>query len=141
MDYLGFSIWELSNEWQKQLLKELSDLGITHVQFLILKSVYTLEVNHEEKTQIRVAKQAKTDVMMTSKVIRALITKGLLVREQHAIDKRAFRISLTKPGRKVLRKSINTVETFEKSFFKSIEKQNKLKKELNKLTKKAKKKG
>ena len=107
---------------------------------MILKSVYTLEVNHEEKTQIKVAKQAKTDVMMTSKVIRALIAKGLLVREQHAIDKRAFRISITKPGRKVLRRSINIVELFEASFFKSLEKQKKLKKDINKLTKKAKKK-
>lgn len=138
MDYLGYTIWELSNEWQKQLLKKLEPIGITHVQFLILKAVYELEVNHEENTQIKIANQAKTDVMMTSKVIRTLIKKGLLERKQHANDRRAYRVQITKPGKKALRKALNVVEPFENDFFKRIERPKKLKKSLDKIIKKIK---
>lgn len=140
MDYLGFTIWELSNEWQKQLLKELEPLSITHVQFLILKAVYELEVNHEENTQIKIAAQAKTDVMMTSKVIRTLIKKDLLERLAHANDKRAYRVHITKTGKKTLRKALNIVEPFDEKFFKKIS-DKKLKKTLDKIAKKAKKRG
>ena len=136
MDYLGFTIWELSNEWQKQLLVKLEEINITHVQFLILKAVYELEVHHEEKTQIRVSDKAKTNIMMTSKVIRTLIKKGYLTRYEHAIDKRAFRVSITKEGKKILRKSINVVDSFEKEFFQSLSKKKIFKKELKRLVKK-----
>lgn len=139
MDYLGFTIWGLSNEWQKQLLKELEPIEITHVQFLILKAVYELEVTHEENTQIRISKQAKTDVMMTSKVIRTLIEKDYLERETHVIDKRAFRVNLTTKGKKTLRKAINIVEPFDEKFFKTLDRSKKLKKSLDKLAKKARK--
>lgn len=139
MDYLGFSLWEASNLWQKELQKRLSELNITHVQFLILKAVYELEVNHEEKTQIRIAKQARTDVMMTSKVVRTLIAKELLVRDLHAIDKRAFRISITKEGKKTLKKGIDIVSNFDETFFKPAKSVKKLKKEIDKVSKKARK--
>lgn len=139
MDYLGFSLWEVSNLWQKQLLKRLKEINITHVQFLILRAVYELEVNHEEKTQIKIATQARTDVMMTSKVIRTLIEKGLLERTKHAIDKRAFRINITKPGKKTLRKGMDIIAEFESKFFKSVDSQKKLKKELARVSKKARK--
>jgi DNA-binding MarR family transcriptional regulator len=139
MDYLGFSLWEVSNLWQKQLLKRFTEINITHVQFLILKAVYELEVNHEEKTQVRIATQARTDVMMTSKVIRTLIVKGYLERTQHAIDKRAFKINITKTGKKSLRKGMDIMTDFEKKFFKSVESPKKLKKELAKISKRARK--
>ena len=139
MDYLGFSLWEASNLWQKELLKRLSEVNITHVQFLILKAVYELEVNHEEKTQIRIAKQARTDVMMTSKVIRTLIDKGLLERDLHAIDKRAFRISITKQGKKNLKRGMEVVNNLDNSFFKAAKSVKKLKKDLDKVSKKARK--
>lgn len=137
MDYLGFSLWEVSNLWQKELQKRLGELNITHVQFLILKAVYELEVNHEEKTQIRIAKQARTDVMMTSKVIRTLIDKNLLERDLHAIDKRAFRISITKEGKKTLKRGMEIVNGFDNSFFKPAKSVKKLQKDLNKISKKA----
>jgi DNA-binding MarR family transcriptional regulator len=139
MDYLGFSLWEASNLWQKELQKRLSELNITHVQFLILKAVYELEVNHEEKTQIRIAKQARTDVMMTSKVVRTLIQKELLERDLHAIDKRAFRISITKQGKRALKKGMDVVADFDKTFFESTKSAKKLKKEIDKVSKKARK--
>lgn len=137
MDYLGFSLWEVSNLWQKELQKRLGELNITHVQFLILQAVYELEVNHEEKTQIRIAKQAKTDVMMTSKVVRTLIKKEFLERDLHAIDKRAFRISITKEGKKTLKKGIAIVSDFDNTFFKTAKSPKKLKKELSRVAKKA----
>ena len=137
-DNLGYTIWELSNEWQKQLMKELKPLHLTHVQFLILKAVYQLEINHEEKTQIKISQLARTNVMMTSKVIRALLEKEYLMREVHEGDSRAFRVSTTKKGRKILRKGINLIEDFEKSFFSTLEKKKKLTKNLQKLVDKQK---
>lgn len=139
MEYLGFSLWEASNLWQKELLKRLSEVNVTHVQFLILKAVYELEVNHEEKTQIRIAKQAHTDVMMTSKVIRTLLEKELLERDLHAIDKRAFSISITKQGKKTLKKAMDVVANFDEEFFKPVKSTKKLQKEIDKAINKAKK--
>ena len=135
MDYLGFEIWHLSNLWQKQMGKELQGVNLTHVQFLILKSVYELEVIHEEKTQIKISKKARTNVMMTSKVIRSLEMKDFLKRDIHANDKRALRVSITKEGKKTLRKAINIVDEFEKKFFNKIEKKKRFGKEINRTAK------
>jgi len=139
LSYLGFTIWELSNEWQKQLTTELKAIDLTHVQFLILKAVYELEVNHEEKTQVKIAQQARTNIMMTSKVIRSLEKKEYIDRYNHAGDKRAFRITISKKGKKVLRKSINIIENFEKEFFSTLEKKKKTQKLMEQLIKEKKK--
>lgn len=130
---MGFTIWELSNEWQKQLSVKLKEIDLTHVQYLILKAVYELEVNHEEKTQVKISNQARTNIMMTSKVIRSLEDKNFLDRYNHAGDKRAFRVTISKKGKKALRKAINIIEEFEKEFFNSLEKKKKIQKTLTKL--------
>ena len=105
MDYLGFKLWDLSNKWQKELLKKLTILNITHVQFLLLKAIYELQVQQEDTTQIKISKQASTDIMMTSKVIRTLQQKGFVDKVPHRMDKRAFTITITKNGKKSLKKA------------------------------------
>ena len=64
----GYMFWLTSNLWQRKMVKALKPTGLTPVQFVLLAGVAWLERKPEPITQVRLARQAKTDVMMTSQV-------------------------------------------------------------------------
>lgn len=41
-DSPGFLLWQVSNLWQRKMKAELSDLGLTHVQFVLLAGIVWL---------------------------------------------------------------------------------------------------
>jgi MarR family transcriptional regulator, organic hydroperoxide resistance regulator len=91
----GFLLWQLNNIWQRQIIKSLKEFNLTHVQFVILTSLYWLETHNEKTTQISIAKFAHADVMMTSKVLRTLEEKKLIKRTDDKVDTRAKVIKIT----------------------------------------------
>lgn len=113
----GFLLWQVSNLWQRAIKKALEEDGLTHVQFVILAGVYWLSLHEKETTQANIAAHAKTDVMMTSKVVRSLEAKGLLSRLPHPTDTRANRVGLTPDGELLLRSAMKKVESFDALFF------------------------
>ncbi|MEC3974158.1 MarR family winged helix-turn-helix transcriptional regulator [Amycolatopsis sp. H20-H5] len=77
--------------------------GLTPTQFLLLASAGWLEHLGGPPTQQEVAERAGADRMMTSKVIRTLAERGLLLRHAHESDARALRLTLTDEGRELVR--------------------------------------
>ena len=70
--------------------------GLTHVQFVLLASLWWLEGHGDHPaTQARLAQQAGTDPMMTSQVTRKLEARGLLKRAVDPADSRARQLRLT----------------------------------------------
>jgi len=61
-------------------------------------------------TQKQLALHAKTDIMMTSQVARALEKKKLMTRTVNALDRRAIILEPTEKGVKVVNKAIVAVE-------------------------------
>ncbi len=116
-DSPGFLLWQVANLWQRQIRAALAPLGLTHVQFVLLASLAWLGDDPGGVTQVRLATHAKTDIMMTSKVLRTLERKGLLRRTLHAADARANAIELTPEGQALSARAVHVVEAADAAYF------------------------
>jgi DNA-binding MarR family transcriptional regulator len=95
----------------------LEPLGLTHVQFVLLACAWWLGRQGQVPNQLQLARQAGTDVKMTSQVVRRLEAKGLLDRQVDPGDTRARRLRLTAAGDRLARRAIAAVEQADAEFF------------------------
>ena len=117
---LGYMFWLTSNLWQRKMVKALKSTGLTLVQLVLLAGVAWLEKEAEEITQVRLARQAKTDVMMTSQVLRKLESKGLVSKRPSESDTRSNVIMLTEKGAEKVAKALEIAENVDSDFFRSL---------------------
>ena len=115
----GFLLWQVNNRWQSKQRKALQSHGLTHVQFVLLASL-VWSPSQKSLTQKQLADYAKTDIMMTSQVLRKLEQKGLITRTVGIADARSMTLSATQDGVKLTNEAIATVEAVDKEFFKSL---------------------
>ena len=113
----GFVLWHVTLRWQRAVTAALAPLGLTHVQFVLLASAWWLNARGDEPNQLSLARQAGTDVKMTSEVLRKLEAKALIVRTVDAADTRARRIRVTGRGGELARAAITAVEGADAAFF------------------------
>jgi DNA-binding MarR family transcriptional regulator len=116
-DSPGFWLWHATLRWQREIAAVLAPLGLTHVQFVLLSSAWWLNDQGQVPNQLALARQAGTDVKMTSEVVRKLAAKGLLARETDPRDTRARRLRVTPDGERVARQAIVAVEAADQAFF------------------------
>jgi DNA-binding MarR family transcriptional regulator len=88
---------------------------------VLLASAWWRNRAGEAPKQVEVARQAGTDVKMTSQVVRSLERKGLLVREPDPVDTRAKRLRVTDRGAKLAAQAIGAVEAADAEFFGDVE--------------------
>jgi DNA-binding MarR family transcriptional regulator len=115
----GFLLWHVTLRWQRDMAAVLAPLDLTHVQFVLLASTWWLNSQDQHPNQIAVARQAGTDVKMTSQVLRALEAKGLLRREVDAADTRARLLRVTDRGADLAVRAIAAVEAADAAFFRA----------------------
>jgi DNA-binding MarR family transcriptional regulator len=113
----GFLLWHLTLAWQRAVAAVLAPLGLTHVQFVLLACAWWLGGQGQVPNQLQLARQAGTDVKMTSQVVRRLEAKGLLDRQVDPDDTRARRLRLTAEGDRLARRAIAAVEQADAKFF------------------------
>ncbi|MHB1626878.1 MAG: MarR family winged helix-turn-helix transcriptional regulator [Bacilli bacterium] len=116
-DSPGFLLWQVTNTWERKQRAALREVDLTHVQFVLLATLAWLTQEGQDVTQVVLSQFAKTDVMMTSQVLRTLAAKGLLTREQHPVDTRAKVLTVTEAGHGVLERAITLVEQVDRDFF------------------------
>ena len=119
-DSPGFVLWHVTLRWQRAIAAALAPLGLTHVQFVLLASTWWLNSRGEDPNQLSLARQAGTDVKMTSQVLRKLEAKGLIRRETDAADTRAKRLRATGRGAELAQQAIAAVEAADAKFFQPI---------------------
>jgi DNA-binding MarR family transcriptional regulator len=119
-DSPGFLLWHVTLRWQRDIAAVLGPLGLTHVQFVLLTCTWWLNTHGEEPNQLTLARQAGTDVKMTSQVLRSLEAKGLIVREVDPSDTRAKRLRVTKSGARLAPRAVTAVEAVDERFFQSV---------------------
>lgn len=117
---LGFLFWQTTNLWQRKISQALKEFDLTHVQFVLLAGVGWLERSEEYVTQKRLSDHAKTDIMMTSKVVRSLEKKQLLIRQPHPIDTRANILQLTENAKSIVEQALKKVIQVDQTFFKEL---------------------
>ncbi len=114
----GFLLWRVTNRWQRSIVAALKPLGLTHVQFVLLASVWWLSRDGAAlPTQRDVADQAGTDPMTTSQVLRTLERRGQIERARDPEDGRARRVASTANGTQLAREAIEVVEAADRAFF------------------------
>ncbi|MFF4454818.1 MarR family winged helix-turn-helix transcriptional regulator [Streptomyces goshikiensis] len=113
----GFLLWHVTLRWQRDIAAALTPLDLTHVQFVLLACTWWLNGQGERPNQLAVARQAGTDVKMTSQVLRTLEKKGLLEREVDPADTRAKRLRVTALGADLAPRAIAAVEEVDARFF------------------------
>jgi DNA-binding MarR family transcriptional regulator len=116
----GFLLWQVTNLWQREIKKALEPFDLTHSQFVLMASIHWLTLHKQDVTQILLSAHTKIDPMTTSTVLRTLQTKRLLQRQEHLTDTRAKSVGLTDNGKKIIKKAVKAVETFDKIFFATL---------------------
>lgn len=119
-DSPGFLLWRATLRWQRMVAAALSTMDLTHVQFVLLACAWWLNRQGEEPNQLAIARQAGTDVKMTSQVLRTLENKGLIERYTDAGDTRAKRVRVTARGKALAPKAIAAVEQADAEFFEPV---------------------
>jgi DNA-binding MarR family transcriptional regulator len=118
-DSPGFLLWHVTLRWQRDITAALP-LDLTHVQFVLLATAWWLNSHGEDPNQLALARQAGTDVKMTSQVLRKLETKGLIRREVDTADTRAKRLRVTDRGAELAAQAIAAVESADAKFFHAV---------------------
>jgi DNA-binding MarR family transcriptional regulator len=114
----GFLLWRVSLRWQRLMTATLRPFGLSHVQFVLLASLWWLTVKASDRpSQRRLADVAGIDPMMTSQVLRTLENKGLVVRSAHPTDSRVRQLAVTREGAELARRAIAAVEAADRVFF------------------------
>lgn len=116
----GFLLWHATLRWQRGIAAALAPLDLTHVQFVLLACTWWLNGRGEHPNQLAVARQAGTDVKMTSQVLRTLEAKGLVEREVDPADTRAKRLRVTAAGADLAPRAVAAVEQADTEFFRSV---------------------
>ncbi len=129
----GYLLWQVSNSWQRAIKTALDPLDLTHVQYLLLETLEQLKSAGQPATQVKLAREAGTDVMMTSKVLRVLEQKKWVTRKANRADARAFHIALTPAGEKVASKARQLVNDADSKFFGNVSKPEKFSASLSQL--------
>ncbi|MFB0615766.1 MarR family winged helix-turn-helix transcriptional regulator [Streptomyces sp. AGS-58] len=119
-DSPGFLLWHATLRWQRDVAAALAPLDLTHVQFVLLACTWWLNTHGEHPNQQALARQAGTDVKMTSQVLRALEAKGLIEREVDPADTRAKRLRVTSVGAELAPRAIAAVENVDARFFQPV---------------------
>lgn len=116
----GFLLWQAANAWQRRQRAALKPLALSPVQFALLAGVTWLADREPPVSQIKLARHARTDPMMTSQVVRALQQRKLVRRVPHPGDPRARALLPTAAGRRLARQAIYVVERADQEFFDAL---------------------
>ncbi|MER7568765.1 MarR family winged helix-turn-helix transcriptional regulator [Streptomyces sp. NPDC097941] len=119
-DSPGFLLWHATLRWQRDIATALAPLDLTHVQFVLLACTWWLNTQGEHPNQLALARQAGTDVKMTSQVLGVLERKGLIEREVDPADTRAKRLRVTDTGAELAPRAVAAVERADARFFQPV---------------------
>ncbi|GAB5412091.1 MAG: MarR family transcriptional regulator [Chlamydiales bacterium] len=116
----GFLLWQVSTMWRREIEEGLVTLQLTHPQFVLLANLGWMTKDGSKVSQVELARRCKTDINMTSSVLRTLEKKGLIERIQLEGNLRSKFPLLTKGGEKIIMLAIPLVEEIDRKFFSKI---------------------
>lgn len=115
----GLMLWRVTNSWQRAIRAALAPFDLTHVQFVLLAVLASME-STAPVTQRDLAEHAVTDPMMTSQVLRSLENKHLIERHLHPTDGRARALTITAAGVALVNRANAAVEAADRDYFSTL---------------------
>lgn len=114
----GFLLWHALLRWQRAMNAALEPHGLTHMQFVMLTSIWWIGRNEgEQPNQTELARWVGVDKMTTSQVVRNLVSRGLVDRLPDPADARAYKLAPSAEGAKLAGQAIKAVESVDSEFF------------------------
>ena len=113
----GFRLWHVKHAWTRRMEAALAPLGLTHMQFVLLRATSYITDLGERPSQSHLASALATDRMTVSKVLRTLEAKGLISRRTHPDDPRAHLVELTEAGEDSVSQAVPLVLKAQDAFF------------------------
>jgi len=120
-EQLGYLLTQVSFLKQRIINAALKEINITYVQFIILAGTMELGTDGNLVTQQSIASERRLDKAMVSNVVKTMIEKGFLTREEHPDDKRAFILRLTSEGEKKAIQGKEIARKINDTFFAEID--------------------
>lgn len=115
----GFLLWQTGAAWRREVESVLyHSFGLTYSQFIILAGVDDFSKEKKPVSQVEIARFCKTDITMTSQILRKLESKDLTKRKMNPGNEKSKFPVTTKKGSDLIRKAIPLVLEVDKSFFK-----------------------
>jgi DNA-binding MarR family transcriptional regulator len=119
---LGFALAQAAQVWRARLTEELADLGVTAPQFFVLAALLHIHGRgHEAPTQREIGERTGTDANTTSQILRGIERRGLIRRDPHARDSRAFALTLTAEGLELARECARRGRALNDRFFAGVD--------------------
>jgi DNA-binding MarR family transcriptional regulator len=106
----GFLVWRLSMKWRVAVDRAVGPLGLTHAQYSLVASLYSMNRGGHHPSQRRLADHTGLEPLYVSKLARSLEAAGLVDRTRDPADPRAVRLSLTEDGRAITLRAITVVQ-------------------------------
>jgi DNA-binding MarR family transcriptional regulator len=106
---VGALVWRLSLKWRAAVDRAVAPLGLTHGQYSVLASLQGLAETGVQPSQRELADHTGLEPLHVSKVVRALEGEGLVERSENPADSRAFLLTPTTQGTKVVLEAIAIV--------------------------------
>jgi len=117
VDSPGWLMWEMTLLWKRKLDQKLEKYDLTNYQVMILRALLQVTQNGDVVNQAELADYLRTNVMMTSNVLRTLEKKNLVSRQPHPSDTRAKVIVLTEQGIEMAEKGLQEIITLNQEIF------------------------
>lgn len=116
----GFLLWQVSSNWRRLIEAALAEIGLTHPQFVLLASLGWLNAKQAGVSQVELARHCRTDINMTSQVLRTLEKKGYIARHLRPGNERSKFPTVTESGSKLIERAIPLVEEVDRRFFEKL---------------------
>ncbi|NDW18410.1 MarR family transcriptional regulator [Dysgonomonas sp. 216] len=120
-EQLGYLLMQVSLLKQRILNSALKCLDLTYMQFVVLAGVLELSEENHAVTQQCIVLERHLDKAMVSNVVKTLLAKGLIERNSHPGDSRAWMLNLTIAGEKRALEAKKITEGVNSNFFMNID--------------------
>jgi len=95
---VGFMTNKISNKLKRYVAAELDEYGITAEQWVIIYTLY----QQKQFNQKQLALELDKDAVTVARIIEILIRKGFVEKETSQADRRAYIVTLTESGKKLV---------------------------------------
>ncbi|MFG2087269.1 MULTISPECIES: MarR family winged helix-turn-helix transcriptional regulator [unclassified Spirillospora] len=116
----GYLLWHVSLRWRVAMDRVLGPLGLTHAQYAVVASLYSMEQSGIRPSQRQLADYSGLEPMYVSRLARQVEGNGLVERKDNPADPRAVQVTLTDKGVETVRSALAVVRELEDRYLEPL---------------------
>ncbi len=116
-DTIGYLMWRVAHRHQREIDRVLTDIDLTHLQFVALVQTAWMLRSQTQVTQPELATFSNIHPMQLSNVLKALAEKALIARPRSPTDKRTKLVVPSPAGIEILGIALPRAHTVQRRFF------------------------